>query len=34
MILIKTGRPIISRRAVLRAAGAAFTLPLLEAMAC
>jgi hypothetical protein len=32
MIVINTGRPIISRRAVLRAAGAAFTLPLLEAM--
>ena len=32
MIVIKTGRPVISRRAVLRTAGAAFTLPLLEAM--
>lgn len=32
MIVIKTGRPLLSRRAVLRTAGAAFTLPLLEAM--
>ncbi len=32
MIVIRDGRPLIPRRAVLRAGGVAFTLPLLEAM--
>jgi Protein of unknown function (DUF1552) len=32
MIVIRTGRPLIRRRAFLRAAGAVVTLPLLEAM--
>jgi len=32
MIVIRTGRPVLSRRTVLQAAGASFALPLLEAM--